>query len=64
MSVYYKFNAAKEYDTLPVDGLHISLADLKAAIIHQKRLGKGDVCDLLVKNAQTSESKCGATMLN
>lgn len=57
MAVHYKFNAAKEYDTLPVDGLHISLADLKEAIIHHKRLGRGDLCDLQVTNAETKESK-------
>ena len=55
MSVHYKFNAAKDYDTLPVDGLNISLGDLKEAIIHHKRLGKGDVCDLKVTNAETKE---------
>ena len=57
MAVHYKFNAAKEYDTLPVDGLHISLADLKDAIIHHKRLGRGDLCDLQVTNAETKESE-------
>ena len=40
MSVHYKFKAAIGYDTLPVDGINISLLDLKEAIIQHKHLGK------------------------
>ena len=38
MSVHYKFKSVMEYDTLPLDGVNISLEDLKEAIIRQKRL--------------------------
>ncbi|KAK7086675.1 hypothetical protein SK128_025024, partial [Halocaridina rubra] len=55
MSVHYKFKSAVEYDTLPVDGLNISLADLKEAIILQKRLGKSQPYDLQITNAETKE---------
>ncbi|XP_066940064.1 E3 ubiquitin-protein ligase RBBP6-like isoform X2 [Macrobrachium rosenbergii] len=55
MSVHYKFKSAVEYDTLPVDGLNISLGDLKEAIIQQKRLGKGQPYDLQITNAETKE---------
>ena len=56
MSVYYKFNAASDYDTFPIDGLSINLADLKEEITRQKRLGKG-VCNLKVTNEVTKEGK-------
>lgn len=57
MSVHYKFKSAVEYDTLPVDGVHISLGDLKEAIIQQKRLGRGQPYDLQITNAETKEGK-------
>ncbi|XP_045126566.1 E3 ubiquitin-protein ligase RBBP6-like [Portunus trituberculatus] len=55
MSVHYKFKSAVEYDTLPVDGVSISLEDLKEAIIQQKRLGRGQPYDLQITNAETKE---------
>ncbi|CAL4073981.1 unnamed protein product, partial [Meganyctiphanes norvegica] len=55
MSVHYKFKSAVEYDTLPVDGVNISLVDLKEAIIQQKRLGRGQPFDLQITNAETNE---------
>ena len=55
MSVHYKFKSAVEYDTLPVDGVHISVADLKDAIIQQKRLGRSHAYDLHITNAETKE---------
>lgn len=55
MSVHYKFKSALEYDTVTFDGLHISVKDLKKAIIHQKRIGKNTDFDLQVTNAQTKE---------
>lgn len=56
MSVHYKFKSEKVYDTVSFDGVHISVADLKKAILHQKRLSKCDF-GLLFKNAQTEEGK-------
>lgn len=53
--MHYKFKSAVEYDTLPVDGVHISLGDLKEAIIQQKRLGRGQPYDLQITNAETKE---------
>lgn len=55
MSVHYKFKSALDFDTIAFDGLHISVADLKKSIIHQKRLGKATDFDLQVTNAQTKE---------
>ncbi|XP_076053885.1 something that sticks like glue isoform X2 [Oratosquilla oratoria] len=55
MSVHYKFKSSKEFDTLALDGVHISLGDLKEAIIQQKRLGKGQAYDLKITNAETKE---------
>lgn len=57
MSVHYKFKSALDFDTISFDGLHISVDDLKKAIIHQKRLGKTQDFDLQITNAQTKEGK-------
>lgn len=58
MSVHYKFKSALNSDTVTFDGLHISVGDLKKAIIHQKRLGKTVDFDLQITNAQTKEGLC------
>ncbi|XP_059616019.1 E3 ubiquitin-protein ligase RBBP6 isoform X2 [Phlebotomus argentipes] len=55
MSVHYKFKSALDFDTITFDGLHISVADLKKAIIQQKRIGKIADFDLQITNAQTKE---------
>uniref|UniRef100_A0A0L8GSV9 DWNN domain-containing protein n=1 Tax=Octopus bimaculoides TaxID=37653 RepID=A0A0L8GSV9_OCTBM len=54
-SVHYKFKSCLNYDTVTFDGLHISLADLKKAIIQQKKLGKSVEFDLQITNAQSNE---------
>lgn len=55
MSVHYKFKSALDFDTITFDGLHISVADLKKSIVHQKRIGKTMDFDLHITNAQTKE---------
>lgn len=55
MSIHYKFKSAIDYDTITFDGLHISVLDLKKAIVQQKKLGKATDFDLLITNAQTDE---------
>jgi len=55
MSVHYKFKAALEFSTITFDGIHISVADLKSAIIDQKKLAKNADSDLQITNAQTEE---------
>ncbi|XP_063229900.1 E3 ubiquitin-protein ligase RBBP6-like isoform X2 [Bacillus rossius redtenbacheri] len=55
MSVHYKFKSTLEYDTVTFDGLHISVRELKKAILYQKRIGKNTDFDLQVTNAQTKE---------
>lgn len=62
MSVHYKFKSALEYDTVTFDGLHISVKDLKKAIIHQKRIGKNTDFDLQVTNAQTKEGTISCSL--
>jgi E3 ubiquitin-protein ligase RBBP6 len=57
MSIHYKFKSAIDYDTITFDGLHISVSDLKKAIVHQKKLGKATDFDLMITNAQTNEGK-------
>jgi hypothetical protein len=55
MAVYYKFKSAKDYDTVVFDASAISVADLKNAIIEQKKLGKTADFDLAITNAQTNQ---------
>lgn len=57
MSVHYRFKSALEYDTITFDALHISVKDLKNAIIQQKRIGKSTDFDLRITNAQTEEGE-------
>lgn len=52
MSVHYKFKNSVDYDTVNFDGVHISVGDLKKAIIQQKKLGKSD-CDYKITDAET-----------
>ena len=54
--VHYKFKNSLEYDSVTFDGLAISLADLKKAIMFKKRMRPGDT-DLQVVNAQSHEGK-------
>uniref|UniRef100_A0A069DY26 Putative e3 ubiquitin-protein ligase rbbp6 n=1 Tax=Panstrongylus megistus TaxID=65343 RepID=A0A069DY26_9HEMI len=55
MSVHYKFKSALSYDTITFDGLHISVRDLKKAILQQKQIGKATDFDLQITNAQSNE---------
>ena len=52
MSVRFKFKNDKEFSTIPCDGFHISVRDLKRAIIRMKRLGRVTDFDLDVTNQQ------------
>lgn len=63
MSVHYKFKSALDFDTITFDGLHISVGDLKKAIMQQKRLGKTAEFDLQITNAQTKEGKAYITRI-
>ncbi|KAK8947636.1 hypothetical protein KSP40_PGU005312 [Platanthera guangdongensis] len=55
MAVYYKFKSAKDYDSIPIEGQFISVANLKERIFESKHLGRGTDFDLLVSNAQSNE---------
>ncbi|XP_066907265.1 E3 ubiquitin-protein ligase RBBP6-like [Halyomorpha halys] len=55
MSVHYKFKSALSFDTITFDGLHISVRDLKKAILQQKQIGKATDFDLQITNAQSNE---------
>lgn len=56
MSVRYKFKNDLEYGTLPCDGFHISVRDLKRAIVRAKKLGRVTDFDLKISNSQTGEA--------
>ncbi|TPX50334.1 hypothetical protein SeLEV6574_g00955 [Synchytrium endobioticum] len=62
-TVFYKFKAAKEYDTATFDGFGISVFDLKREIMIAKKLGKGDNFDLVLFNAQTNEEYADDTAM-
>lgn len=42
MSVHYRLKSCKDFNTVPIDGIHISVSDLRKAIIQQKKLGTAD----------------------
>ncbi|CAL9750984.1 unnamed protein product [Musa acuminata subsp. burmannicoides] len=55
MAVYYKFKSAKDYDSIPIEGQFISVANLKERIFEIKLFGKGTDFDLMISNAQNNE---------
>ena len=55
MSVHYKFKSGKEAHTITFDSLHISVGELKKAIMQQRKIGKTAELDLQITNAQTKE---------
>ncbi|XP_062200293.1 E3 ubiquitin ligase PARAQUAT TOLERANCE 3-like isoform X2 [Phragmites australis] len=55
MAVYYKFKSARDYDSIPIEGQFISVANLKERIFESKHLGRGADFDLMISNAQTDE---------
>eukprot|EP00117_Sycon_ciliatum_P040527 scpid24272/ scgid29767/ E3 ubiquitin-protein ligase RBBP6; Proliferation potential-related protein; Protein P2P-R; Retinoblastoma-binding Q protein 1; Retinoblastoma-binding protein 6; p53-associated cellular protein of testis len=57
--VHYKFANSKDYSTISFDGLAISLADLRDAVLVQKKMAKGPTFTLEVVNAQTKEEYKG-----
>jgi len=50
MSVRFKFKNDREFSAVPCDGFHISVRDLKRAIVARKRLGRETDFDLEVIN--------------
>lgn len=57
MSVYYKFKSSLDFDTVKFDGLHISVDELKKAILQNKKIGKSSDFDLQITHAQTKEGE-------
>jgi protein MPE1 len=56
MSVFYKFKAWREPQTIPVDGTGISVWDLKKEIIAANNLASSAKdFDLVLLNSQTNE---------
>lgn len=56
MSVHYKFKNDLEHSHVPCDGFHISVRDLKRAIVAKKRLGRVTDFDLEVINQQDNKA--------
>ncbi|KAG4188503.1 hypothetical protein ERO13_A08G168800v2 [Gossypium hirsutum] len=63
MAVYYKFKSARDFDSIAMDGLFISVGTLKEKIFESKHLGRGTDFDLVVTNAQTNEEYLDEAML-
>ena len=55
MSVRFKFKNDLEFTPIPCDGFHISVVDLKRAIVRMKRLGRVTDFDLDVINQQDNK---------
>ena len=57
MSVHYKFNSeVGSHSTVTFDGIHISVAELKKAIMAQRtKTDKSTEFDLQITNAQSKE---------
>lgn len=56
-SIHYKFAASKSYSSVLIDGIAVSLKDLKELISEAKSLPKSSDMDLVISNAQTGEGK-------
>ena len=54
--IHFKFSNAVENDKIKFDGLHISVADLKEAIVKQKNL-KSNLYSLKIIDSQTKKGK-------
>ncbi|OVA18862.1 DWNN domain [Macleaya cordata] len=63
MAVYYKFKSAKDYHSVHVDGLFISVFNLKEQIFESKHFGMGKDFDLIVSDAQTNEEYLDDAMI-
>ena len=55
MSVRYKFKNDLNFTTLTIDGFHISVIDLKKAIVQAKKLGRITDFDLIVTDSNTDK---------
>ena len=54
--IHFKFSNAVEDDRIKFDGLHISVADLKEAIVKQKSL-KSNLFSLKIVDSQTKKGE-------
>ena len=55
--IHFKFKSSLDYEKLTFDGLHISLSDLKEAIMKQKKIGSVNQYTLSVKDAQSKKGE-------
>jgi hypothetical protein len=62
MSVHFKFKSQTTFDSIQFDGAHISVGDLKRAIVAKKKLGYTSDFDLKFTNAQSQEGSLNITM--
>ncbi|XP_067937384.1 uncharacterized protein [Watersipora subatra] len=53
--VHYKFQSSNDHDTITFDGLSISLADLRTAILNKSKLAPSADLSIQITNAQTKE---------
>lgn len=53
--IHFKFKSSLDYEKLTFDGLQLSLAELKEAIMKQKRIGLSNEFKLEVVDAQSKK---------
>lgn len=55
MSIHFKFKAAKDFDTLSIDGPFITVGDLKDKIVQYKHLGSASDFELVILDPKTGD---------
>jgi hypothetical protein len=63
VSVHFKFKSQTTFDSIQFDGAHISVGDLKRAIVAKKKLGYTSDFDLKFTNAQSGEGALNVASL-
>ena len=53
--VHFKFKSSLDYEKVTFQGLHISLEDLRNAIMKQKKIGLSNEFTLEIVDAQTKK---------
>ena len=62
--IHFKFKSSLDYEKITFDGLQISLAELKEAIMKMKKIGLSNEFSLEVVDSQSKKSKCVYTCLS
>lgn len=58
MSIHYRLKSCKDFNTVPIDGIHISVGDLKKTIIQQKKLGTAECYYQIADSNDPTKGMC------